>query len=202
MEISKSEILSMEKIYRANFVNSLSGFKSLNLIGSIDSKGSTNLAIFNSVFHLGANPPLVGMIVRPHSVERHTLENILETKFYTINHVNDKIYKQAHQSSARYSRNISEFDATGLTAEFHESFKAPFVKESRIKLGIAFKEKYDIDINNTVMVAGEIVKAVLPDNISDTDGFLNIDKAGTIAGISLSGYCKVELIERMDYAKP
>ena len=59
------------------------------------------------------------MIIRPNSVNRHTLENIMETNCYTINHINKDIYKKAHQTSARYPKEISEFDAVGLTQEFH-----------------------------------------------------------------------------------
>ena len=95
MYFSKNTIENLDSRYRAHFINSLSGFKSANLIGTQDNQGHTNLAIVSSVFHLGAHPPLVGMIIRPHSVPRHTLENILETGFYTINHVNKTIYQQA-----------------------------------------------------------------------------------------------------------
>ncbi|EGU57164.1 flavin reductase domain protein FMN-binding protein, partial [Vibrio nigripulchritudo ATCC 27043] len=99
---SKSDIGEMEDRFRARFINSLSGYKSANLIGTIDNNGQHNLSIVSSVFHLGANPPLLGMIVRPHSVSRHTLENIVETGHYTINSVCREVYQQAHQTSARY----------------------------------------------------------------------------------------------------
>ena len=69
----------MEVRKRAAFINSLTGFKSASLIGTIDNNKKTNLSIFSSVFHLGSNPALVGFINRPDSVERHTLENILQT---------------------------------------------------------------------------------------------------------------------------
>ncbi|HBF47730.1 MAG TPA: flavin oxidoreductase, partial [Shewanella frigidimarina] len=47
------------------------------------------------------------------SVPRHTFENIMQTGLYTINHVNQSIYEQAHQTSARYDKDESEFEATG-----------------------------------------------------------------------------------------
>lgn len=79
MILTHDAILRLDTRQRAALINSLSGFKSLNLIGSISSSKITNLAIFNSVFHLGANPPLMGFIIRPDSVDRHTLQNILDT---------------------------------------------------------------------------------------------------------------------------
>ncbi|MCS7053720.1 MAG: flavin reductase, partial [Ignavibacterium sp.] len=86
MIITKEKILDFERRYRINFVNSLSGFKSANLIGTISKSGITNLAIFSSVIHVGANPPLIGILFRPLSVPRHTYNNIKETGCFTINH--------------------------------------------------------------------------------------------------------------------
>jgi flavin reductase (DIM6/NTAB) family NADH-FMN oxidoreductase RutF len=74
------DLESMEQRFRTNFINSISGFKSVALIGTTDSKSQTNLAIFSSIIHIGANPPLLGFVVRPDSVERHTLENIFRNK--------------------------------------------------------------------------------------------------------------------------
>jgi hypothetical protein len=69
----------METRYRASFVNSLGGFKSVVMIGSKNKKGQENLAIFNSLIHIGANPALCAFIVRPDVSPRHTLENIIES---------------------------------------------------------------------------------------------------------------------------
>jgi len=93
MIISKEKISQFEKLYRTNLFNSLSGFKSANLIGTISKEGKTNLAIFSSVIHVGANPPMMGFLMRPVSVERHTYNNIKETGYFTINHINKEIFK-------------------------------------------------------------------------------------------------------------
>ena len=126
-QIDEAELLEMEQRYRANFINSLTGFKSLVLVGTAAINGQKNLAIFNSIVHLGAHPPLIGMVIRPDSVDRHTLQNILETGYYTINHVQEEMMEKAHQTSARYPKTISEFDAVGLEDEVINDFPAPFV---------------------------------------------------------------------------
>ena len=131
--INSTEINNMNSRYRAQLINSLSGFKSANPIGTCDRSGSTNLAIFSSVVHLGSSPALMGFIMRPNSVDRHTLNNIEATKQYTINQVSDSFWKSAHQTSARYPQEISEFEQIGLSASYIENFNAPFVKESRLK---------------------------------------------------------------------
>jgi flavin reductase (DIM6/NTAB) family NADH-FMN oxidoreductase RutF len=201
IQISASELMDMEQRKRAHLINSVGGFKSVCLIGSSDLNGQTNLAIFSSIVHIGANPPLISFIMRPDSVERHTLSNIIETGSYTINHLNESIYKQAHQTSARYPKEVSEFDANKLTEEYKGGCKAPFVKESNIQLEIEFKQRIDLTINNTIMIIGEIKNIYFPENCLQEDGFLSIEKAGTITCSGLDSYHITNTIERLPYAK-
>lgn len=201
-KISFEDIAQMEQRYRAALINSLGGFKSVCLIGTKSKANQTNLAIFNSIVHIGANPPLVGFVIRPDSVERHTLTNILETGYYTINHLNEKIYKQAHQTSARYPQEISEFAATGLNEEYNDHFFAPYVLQSNVKLGLSFREKIDFKINGTIFIIGEIKNIYLPDNCVQQDGHINLEDAGTITCSGLDSYHTTTKLARLSYAKP
>lgn len=194
--------MEMEQRKRAQLINSVGGFKSVCLIGTTDNAGNTNLAIFNSIVHIGANPPLICFIMRPDSVERHTLSNIQETGVYTINHLNREIYRQAHQTSARYPKEISEFDAAGLTREYKNAWKAPFVKESVVQLAVDFKERINLSINNTIMIIGQISHIYFPADCIHDDGFLDIEKAGTITCSGLDSYHTTSNLERLPYAKP
>ncbi|NBU80588.1 MAG: flavin oxidoreductase [Flavobacteriaceae bacterium] len=200
--ITYDAIMAMGKQERVHFVNSLGGFKSVSLIGTIDNEGKKNLAVFSSLVHIGANPPLIAMIFRPSPPERNTLKNLLETGFYTINHINQNIYQQAHQTSARYDLGISEFDKTGLTPIFKNEFKAPFVEESLVQIGVAFREKIDITINNTTMVIGEIIQIYIPEDCLHKDGFIDLEKANTITCSGLDSYHKTIQLDRLSYAKP
>ena len=188
---SSSDILEMESRQRAAFINSLSGFKSASLIGSIDSNGSTNLAVFCSVVHLGSNPALIGFINRPDS-----------TNCFTINHINAAIYKQAHQTSARYDKTISEFDATGLTPEFSKLLEAPYVRESQIKYGLEFVEKHELKINGTILIIGKVVEIIIPESCLLAHGAIDIEKAETIAISGLDSYHTTHQLARLTYAKP
>jgi flavin reductase (DIM6/NTAB) family NADH-FMN oxidoreductase RutF len=200
--LSNAQIMDMEQRKRAQLINSISGFRSVALIGTIDTQGQTNLAIFSSIVHLGSNPPLLGFIMRPDSVERHTLSNIMETGCYTINHINSSMYEKAHQTSARYPKNVSEFDAAQLTPQFKDGFMAPFVKESHIQIGMEFKERIEISINQTSMIIGEIKFVHYPANCLLEDGFIDIEKAGTITSAGLDSYHTTQLLQRLQYAKP
>ena len=67
MHFNEEEIEDLEKIYRVNLINSCSGYKAANLIGTV-SENNNNLAIFSSLVHLGSNPPLLGFFLRPTAV--------------------------------------------------------------------------------------------------------------------------------------
>ena len=202
MVITNQDILEFQKLYRATFINSITGFKSASLIGTISNKGNTNLAIFNSVIHVGANPPALGFLMRPISVERQTYDNIKETGYFTVNHINKDIFKKAHQTSARYEKEISEFDACGLTPDFTKTIKTPYVKESKIKIGLRFVEEEEIKFNKTILIVGQIMEIILPDDIIAKDGYVDIEKAGTAAISGLDGYHETKRIARLSYAKP
>jgi flavin reductase (DIM6/NTAB) family NADH-FMN oxidoreductase RutF len=195
-----SDIAGMERFYRANLINSLIGFKSANLVGTVSGVGETNLAIFSQVFHVGANPPLIGMLVRPDSVERHTLRNLLDTGYFTLNHVHESFYRQAHQTSARYE--VSEFEACGFTAQFTSTLPAPYVTEAQVKIGLQLAQRTDITLNGTILIIGQVLEVMMPEDCLLGDGYLDIEKAGTITASALDGYHSTQRLSRLAYAKP
>lgn len=196
------EIMQLPSRYRANLINKVSGFKSANLIGTKSKRGQTNLAVFSSVVHIGANPPYLGFILRPTTVERHTYENIKETGVYTINQITTAIHKQAHQTSAKYERTISEFDAVGLTEHYYQDFYAPFVEESHIKIGLSFEEEQLIKCNDTRLVIGKIEHLMLPETVILEDGDVILENLDTVAIAGLYNYYKPELLGKYEYMKP
>ncbi len=197
-----SDFNDLETRFRANLINSLSGFKSASLVGTVNASGKYNLAIFNSIFHVGANPPLMGMVFRPDNVQRHTLENIRETKYFTLNHIHESIILQAHQTSAKYAADISEFDETGLTPGLGNLHPAPYVEESAIQIGLKLNDEIVVKANGTIIVIAEIIELFLPAECIEPDGNVNLTKAGTIAISGLDGYFRTEKICRLSYARP
>ncbi|HZH86087.1 MAG TPA: flavin reductase [Brumimicrobium sp.] len=200
--ITLDEVNGFDKAYRTNLINCLSGIKGINLIGTKNAKGQTNLAIFNSVIHLGAHPPLMGFIQRPNDVERHTFENIQKTSFFTINAVTEAIHKQAHQTAARYNQSESEFDEVSLESSYINDFYAPFVTKSPLKVGLECVDIIPIPINNTQLVVGKVKLIQLDEEFLMSDGFLSLHDQNIIAGTGLDTYLSTQEIGRYSYAKP
>ncbi|MDZ7716229.1 MAG: flavin reductase [Balneolaceae bacterium] len=199
--ISRDDIDNMDRVPRLKLINALSGFKSANLIGTINTTGVENLAIFSSVFHLGSDPPLLGCILRPKLVPRHTYDNLKATGWYTINHINEEIYQQAHQTSGKYREDISEFNMTDLTSFYSGECEAPYVKEANIRIGLKFLEEHLVQTNNTYMIVGSIEQLMLPADCFEDDGFFDIEKAGTLTISGLDAYHKTKRIDKLDYVR-
>lgn len=202
MKVRKTELADMDQRVRAAFINALGGFKSLVLIGTKSAEGQANLAVFSSLFHIGANPPLFGIIVRPDKSDRHTFENIQAAGQFSVNHVTKEFFEKAHQTSARYPREVSEFDAVGLTPEHWNGYSAPLVMESQVKWMAECREIHDLKINGTHMVIAEIVEVSVPNDCVSTDGWVDLEKAGTVTVSGLDSYHVTSQLARLSYAKP
>ncbi len=187
---SLADIQQMDKDFRTQLINGLSGYKSANLVGTRSAEGLSNLAIFSSVVHLGADPALMGMIARPFSptTRRHTVENILSTGFYTLNQVGADFFAKAHQTSARYAEEASEFAAVGLREEYLGDFPAPFVGESLLKIGLKLEEIVPLAINGTQLIIGSVQYLSLPSLALLSSGHIELEALNAVAIGGLDTY--------------
>lgn len=201
LHFDKSKLNVLEKIYRTKLMNSVYGFRPVNLIGTVDGNGNENLAIFSSVVHLGANPSLVAYVQRPITEQSHTYKNIVETGFFTINQVNKEIYKNAHYTSARFPKEDSEFLNCKLTSIYKENFKAPFVLESHVQIGLKFVQEVEIKLNNTKLIIGEVEHLFVVENTILEDGTIDSAKNQAISVNGLETYFESTKIEQLPYAK-
>ena len=196
------DLEGLSKIYRLNLINSVTGYKSANLIGTQNSNGITNLAIFSSVIHLGSNPALVGFILRPTTVPRHTYSNLKATNDFTLNTVTKDYINDAHHTSAKYPEEISEFDVTNFSIEHKNKMNAPYVKGSPIQIGCNYENEYHIKENNTLLIIGSIKELYISQSLLMDDGWVQLENENIITINGLDGYAVPKLINRFPYARP
>ena len=202
MILKKEDIEQFEQRYRTAFINSLAGFRQAVLVGTKSVDGYSNLAIFNSLIHLGANPALFGLLNRPDVVQRDTLQNILNTKEYTLNYIRSTQYEKAHQTSARYDKGVSEFEKVGFEETYHPLFNAPFVKDAVVKIAMQLEDVIPIPLNGTILIVGSIVQVDLDDAMVGTDGFVALSEASVLISQGLDAYFVSSPVGRLPYAKP
>jgi flavin reductase (DIM6/NTAB) family NADH-FMN oxidoreductase RutF len=199
---NESDIENLEHIYKINLINSCSGYKSANLVATKSIEGIENVAVFSSVTHIGSSPAMLGFFMRPTTVSRNTYDNLKKTGFYTINHIHGNIVEDAHHTSAKYDKSISEFDVTHLKPKYRNAFFAPFVKDCPVQMAMEFVEEYDIKANNTILVIGKIIGLYLNDTLIEEDGFVNLSKGNVAVINGLDGYSIPEKNTRFGYQRP
>ena len=196
------DIQNLDKIYKINLINSCSGFKSANLLGSISKEGISNVAVFSSVTHLGSKPPTLGFILRPTTVPRDTYKNIKDSGIFTINHIHEGIIEDAHHTSAKYPKEVSEFDMTDLEEEFKGAFKAPFVKGAPVQMSMKFIEEVYVPSNDVMLIVSQIQELYIDDALLQEDGLINLSK-GNIAAINgLDTYAIPQFNKQLSYQRP
>jgi len=202
MYLNKKNIEELDRIKKINIINSVTGVKSANLVGSISKNGIPNVAIFSSVFHLGSNPALLGFIIRPaNNFRRDTYKNIISTNYFTINNIHVDFVSDAHATSAHFNENISEFDSCNLKEEYIEGFLAPFVSQSNLKIGLKLIEEIDIKSNNSKIIVGSIGHLFYPNDIEGENGNLNLQKLNDVGIGGLDTYYKLEKFCELPYAR-
>lgn len=200
MHLSKEEIINTAYVKRLNLINSITGIKPGNLIGSISKEGHSNLAIFSSIVHLGSNPALIGFITRPDkNSRRDTLNNIIETGYYTINHIHTNFIEQAHNTSQKFDKEVSEFEMCNLTESYLFDFPAPFLKESIIKFGLKLEDLITIKKNDTRLIIGSIEHLYVDDIAMEENGDINLELANDIGIGGLNNYYDLKKIRRFPY---
>jgi flavin reductase (DIM6/NTAB) family NADH-FMN oxidoreductase RutF len=202
LRVNESEFMQFEPRKKARFINSLTGFKSVHLIGTQSQSAVSNLSIISSAIHLSSNPPMMAFVIRPDVVQRDTLENIRETGYCTLNHIHAEFLEKAHQASARYDKEINEFQECELSEEHLNQFPAPFVNESQFKLALKFIREIDIPENKTHLMLMKIQDVYLPKEILDSDGFIDYNHLENIVVAGLDTYYQPTRIKRLSYAKP
>lgn len=199
---NRKDIDSLEKIFKINLINSCTGFKSANLLGSISTEGKTNVAVFSSVTHLGSNPPTLGFILRPTTVPRNTYKNLKDIGVFTINHIWEDVLEDAHHTSAKYPEDVSEFDMTALEEEYKGNFKAPFVKNAPVQMSMKFVEEIYVPSNDVMLIVAQIQELYIKDELLHKDGLINLSK-GNVATINgLDTYAIPKFKTQLSYQRP
>lgn len=126
-----------------------------------------------------------------------TLRNIEFSRDFVANSVHEAIAKPAHQSSAAYPPDVSEFVEVGLTPVKSEKVKAPRVGESVVSLEckvVNIVELYELPQAVASLVIGEIVMYHVKEEYY-FNGNVDLTKAGLIGvvGGDIQGavYCRI-----------
>lgn len=201
MHLDLDDILGMDSGYRRHFMNTLPGPRGVHLLGTKGHRGVENVAVFSSVVHIGATPPLLGFILRPLTVPRHTYHHMLANGHFTLNTIHPEFLRQAHQTSANYPLEVSEFAETGLTPFYTDRLKAPYVAESKVKIGLELAEQHEIKSNGTLFLVGKVLEVLLEDDAVGESGHVDHARLQPVTVAGLDTYFEIGPGQRLPYAR-
>jgi flavin reductase (DIM6/NTAB) family NADH-FMN oxidoreductase RutF len=118
-----------------------------------------------------------------------------------VNAIAESFMSEAHQTSANYSEEVSEFEATGIEAEWKSGIEVPFVKDSPVQLLCKYLNEYIIQENGTLHVIASIEKIFVNEELLNDDYWIQLDKGNVVTINGLDGYAKTTLLNRLPYAR-
>ena len=119
----------------------------------------------------------------------------------TLNLIPSEHAAAAHQTSARYSEDLSEFKGAELTPVYLHGFEAPFVQQSPVRAALSLAEEHLLSINGTILVVCKLLWAEVPTEIMHADGYVDLGSAGILTTNGLDAYHSTQLLGRYAYAK-
>ena len=182
----------------ASWFSQLEGMRSPVVVGTRSGEGVDNAAVFNSLTHVGARPPHLGLVVRPLTVERHTYDNLRRSGFYTVNHLPLDFLERAHQTSGKYPAGTSEFELCGLSP-VASAEGAPYVAEASVSMLLEFAEEHHVRANDTVFVVGAVRELRVPEGARFDVGTVDWSALGGAPVSGLYDYYRVSRERTLGY---
>ncbi len=192
---SETQLLQANKSWRINFINSIVGYKNLNILITPSPQGVYNAAIFNSGIHIGSSPPYIGFLLRPTKVPRHTYENVLRYPYATMNVVSEAFYQKAHLTHHHIPAEQSELEYADLETEWLDDVPIPVLRDSPIRAYLRFSEEHFLQVNQTRLLIFAILWVDIRGEVAP-DGFIALDGLGVVAGSGCDAYYRAEFLGR------
>jgi flavin reductase (DIM6/NTAB) family NADH-FMN oxidoreductase RutF len=174
---------------------------------TIDNDGNVNLSPFSFFNVFGANPPII--IFSPArngrtNTNKHTFDNVKETKECVINIVNFPMVEQMSLSSTAYDKGINEFEKAGFTELKSDIVKAPRVKEAPVQMECKVMQIIETGNGGGAgnLVICEVVKLHINEKYLDENGKIDSVKMDLVARMGGSWYCHATPEAMFEIPKP
>ena len=109
--------------------------------------------------------------------------------------------QKSHYTSAKFKKNESEFKKCQLTPEYLNSFQAPYVKESYVKIGLNLEDIHLIKSNGCRLIVGCIEHIYVPENAIHKNGNIQLELLNSIGVGGLNTYYSLNKITQYSYAR-
>lgn len=163
-------------------------------VGSRSRQGINNLAPFSFYNCFSAKPPIIGFstIPRPDGRKKDTLQNVLDSRCFTLNAASHALAQQMSKSAATLEPDDDEFVYAGLTAAQAPHINAPYVQEALLTFECELHEviSFGNEPGSGNLVLGQIKHILIDDSIYQ-NGRVDIDKLDLVGRLAGNWYSTV-----------
>lgn len=163
-------------------------------VGSRSKDGINNLAPFSFYNCFSSKPPIIGFstIPRPDGRKKDTLQNVLDTKCFTLNAASHALVKQMSKSAATLEPGDDEFVYAGLEPAEARHVNAPYVKEALLVYECKLREviSFGNEPGSGNLILGEILYIHIDDSIYQ-NGRIDIEKLDPVGRLAGNWYSTV-----------
>lgn len=162
--------------------------------GTRSKDGINNLAPFSFYNAFSSTPPIVGFspIPRLDGRRKDTLQNVMDSKCFTLSCVSYKLVQQMSKSSALLEPEEDEFDYAGLEPAEAVTIKAPYVKDALLV--------FECELNQIIsfgdqegagnLILGQIKYIKIDDDIYN-DGYVDFEKLDPVGRLAGNWYATI-----------
>lgn len=173
-------------------------------VSTISDAGVHNLAPYSFFNGVSANPPslVFSPVNRRDGSRKDTVINIEANGQFVVNVVPYSLAKQMNQTSAEYDAEVSEFEATGLTAIDSKKIKPPRVAEAPIQFECELIQIVNVGEGPLAanLVIGKIILMHVDECVCDEDQQIDPAKLDAIGRLGGASYCRTT--DRFDLPRP
>jgi flavin reductase (DIM6/NTAB) family NADH-FMN oxidoreductase RutF len=162
--------------------------------GTRSREGVNNLAPFSFFNAFSSTPPIVGFstIPRLDGRKKDTLQNVIDSKCFTLSTVSHKLVTQMSKSAALLEPEEDEFSYAGLEPAEAHSICAPYVKDALLV--------FECELNQIVsfgevegsgnLILGQIRHIMIDDDIYQ-DGYVDFEKLDPVGRLAGNWYATI-----------
>lgn len=161
------------------------------LVSSQGAGGVVNVAPFSFFNALGDDPPIVILSIenRDEGPPKDTARNILETREFVVNLVDEPIAAQMHACSEAFAPEVSELERVGFTAAPSHRVAPPRVAESPASLECRLHTH--VPIGPRHLLIGEVLWLHVRDGIVDPQTLRIVpDRYHPVGRFYANRYCR------------
>jgi len=162
--------------------------------GTRSKYGVNNLAPFSFYNAFSSTPPIVGFSTIPRLDGRNkdTLQNVIDTRCFTLSCVSHKLVEAMSKSSALLEPGEDEFVYAGLEPAEAQKINAPYVKDAMLVFECELNQvvSFGKEEGSGNLILGQIINIRVNDEIYN-DGYVDFEKLDPVGRLAGSWYTTI-----------